>query len=90
MSREHYYIIYPTELELRRAALLAQGMSTKEIADAETVSADTIKSTFKRLINKMGVDNRLQLVIELQRRKLLVWDRNREHLGVNGYLFREE
>lgn len=79
----------PTILELRRAALLAQGMSNKEIAEMETVVPDTVKSTFKRLKLKMDVYTNIQLVVELQRRKILVWNRERELLIVNENLFKE-
>lgn len=80
----------PTQLELRRAALLARGMTRREIAEVETVSIETVKSTIRRLRLKFVVNSSLQLVIELQRRKLLVWDRGREELIVNPSLFADE
>ena len=83
------YDIQPTALEVRRAALATQGLSNKAIAEVETVSVETVKSTFMRLRQKTSTKNMLTLVVELNRRKLLVWDRDRKKLVV-GSIFGDQ
>ena len=75
-------------VDLRRAALLANEMSYTNIAEIEVVSVHTVKSTMKRLRAKLGKRTGAGVVIELQRMRLLVWDRDREYLIPNEELFR--
>ncbi len=76
-----------TILDMRHAELLAQGLSHQEIADVRGVSLNTVKTMIKRLHVKVGTHSALQLVMELQRRKLLVWNRERAALGVSRVMF---
>ena len=78
-----------TRLDMERAALLANGLSRKDIAEFQHVSLNTVKTMLKHLYAKVGAHSALQLIMELQRRKLLVWDKEREHLIVNPVLFGE-
>ena len=75
-------------VDLRRAALLASELSYQQIAEREIVSTETVKSTMKRLRAKLGKRTGAGVVIELQRMKLLVWDRDREYLIPNDELYK--
>ena len=75
-------------VDLRRAALLANELSYQEIAEQETISTETMKSTMKRLRAKLGKRTGAGVVIELQRLRLLVWDRDREYLEPNKELYK--
>ena len=75
-------------VDLRRAALLANELSYQEIADQETISTETVRSTMKRLRVKLGKRTGAGVVIELQRLRLLVWDRDREYLEPNKELYK--
>jgi DNA-binding CsgD family transcriptional regulator len=55
----------PREAEVLRC--LADGMSSAEIAQALWISNATVKSHVARLIAKVGVRDRLQLVVEAYR-----------------------
>ena len=76
-----------TRLNMEHAAMLANGLSREDIAEVQHVSLNTVKTMLKHLYAKVGAHSALQLIMELQRRKLLVWDREREHLVVNSILF---
>ena len=76
-----------TRLDMERAALLANGLSRQDIANLQQVSLNSVKTMLKHVYIKVGAHSALQLVMELQRRKILVWDREREQLIVNPVLF---
>ena len=75
-------------VDLRRAALLASELCYQEIAEREVVSTEAVKSTMKRLRAKLGKRTGAGVVLELQRMRLLVWDRDREYLIPNDELFK--
>lgn len=52
--------ITPRELEILQ--LIAQGLSTKEIADRENVSENTVKTHTSRLLDKLDAKRRTQAV----------------------------
>ena len=47
-----------SERELEVAALIARGLSNREIAAELFLSTDTVKTYVKRLFRKLGVNNR--------------------------------
>ena len=61
--------ITPRELEILEQ--IAQGKSTREIAEALFVSENTVKTHASRLYDKLGVSRRTQAVQEARRLKLL-------------------
>lgn len=61
--------ITPRELDV--LALLADGKSTKQIADALIVSDETVKTHLKHLYQKLGVRDRAQAVATAFRRGLV-------------------
>ena len=87
------YEMGPTQLQLRRAAMIARGMSRSQVADAEGVSVDSIKKTIHWLAVRMEVKTvvgqSMPLILELARRKWLVWDRDRQFLTVNRDMFKQ-
>jgi non-specific serine/threonine protein kinase len=50
-----------TERERQVAALIAQGKSNREIAEAMTVGIKTIETYVTRILNKLGFDSRVQI-----------------------------
>src|SRR3990167_9020613 len=75
-------------IDLRRAALLAREMSYTNIAKNDVVSIHTVRSTMKQLRAKLGKRTGAGVVIELQRMRLLVWNRDREYLIPNDELYK--
>ena len=59
----------PREREV--LALVAEGLSNKEIGEALFISANTVKGHVISLLNKLGADNRTQLVMIANQRGLL-------------------
>ena len=59
----------PREREV--LALVAEGRSNKEIGEALFISANTVKGHVISLLNKLGADNRTQLVMIANQRGLL-------------------
>lgn len=59
----------PRELEVLK--LLVEGCSNKEIAIALYLSPNTIKTHVRSILNKLGVDHRLQAVILALRHNLI-------------------
>lgn len=54
------YNLTPAEAEIGR--LIVEGLATDEVADTRNVSRDTIRTQVKRLLEKTGTRNRVQLV----------------------------
>jgi predicted ATPase/DNA-binding CsgD family transcriptional regulator len=50
-----------TKREREVAALIAQGKSNREIAEAMTVRAKTVETYVTRILNKLGFDSRVQI-----------------------------
>lgn len=50
-----------TEREREVAALIAQGKSNREIAEAMTVGVKTVETYVTRILNKLGFDSRVQI-----------------------------
>ena len=57
------------ELEVLR--LLAQGMPTQQIADTLAIQPITARNHITRLLSKLGVDNRLQVVVYASERQFI-------------------
>ena len=51
-----------SEREIEVTGLLAQGLDNKTISEQLHISVNTVKSHIKRIYNKLGVSNRLQLM----------------------------
>lgn len=60
-------VVELTDRETAVLRQLARGLTLKEIAGAEVVSINTIKTQVRSLYGKFGVDNRADLVIEAGR-----------------------
>ena len=59
----------PREREV--LALVARGHTNKQIGEALFISANTVKGHVISLLNKLGADNRTQLVMIANQRRLL-------------------
>lgn len=59
----------PRELEILRQ--LALGRSNKEIADALSISDETVKTHVGRVLDKLQVDNRAQAIVQALKRGLV-------------------
>jgi NarL family two-component system response regulator LiaR len=59
----------PRELEILER--IAEGLSTREIADALFVSENTVKTHASRVFDKLGVSRRTQAVREARRLRLI-------------------
>jgi DNA-binding NarL/FixJ family response regulator len=59
----------PRERDLLRA--LAQGLSDQQIADRHSVSIRTIQTQMARLLDKLGVDSRLQALVLAVRHRVV-------------------
>lgn len=57
--------------ELEVLKFLAEGLSNKEIALALHLSPNTVKTHVRSLMNKLGVDHRLQVVVLALRHNLI-------------------
>ncbi len=57
--------------ELEVLKFLAEGLSNREIAIALHLSPNTIKTHVRSLMNKLGVDHRLQAVVLALRHNLI-------------------
>ena len=60
-----------TERELEVLALIAQGLSTREMADRIHVSENTVKTHASRVFAKLGARRRTQAVQMGQRQRLI-------------------
>lgn len=60
-----------TERERSVLALLAEGRSNKEIADALFIGEATVKTHLRRIYEKLEVENRVQAVAAVHERRLL-------------------
>ncbi len=61
-----------TAAEQRVTALLAQGLSNKEIAARLCVSPNTVRTHVSHVLAKLGVRNRAQVVLVMVQRDLIV------------------
>ncbi|THF72620.1 response regulator transcription factor [Cohnella fermenti] len=61
-----------TEQEERIVALIAEGLSNKEIARRLNVTSETVKSHLKNCFRKLEVNNRVQLLQRVQERNKLL------------------
>ena len=52
-----------TTREREAAALIAQGMNNREIAKVMIVSVKTVETYVTRILNKLGIDSRVQIAI---------------------------
>jgi NarL family two-component system response regulator LiaR len=50
-----------TARECEAVALIAQGKSNREIAEAMVVSVKTVETYVTRILNKLGFDSRVQI-----------------------------
>lgn len=57
-----------TRREIEIADLLAHGLGSREIAPALNISAETVKVHIQHIYRKMGVKNRVEMLISLQSR----------------------
>ena len=55
----------PTEQQV--AALVAQGLTNREVADAMFISPDTVQANLKRIYRKLGVRSRTELANRIDR-----------------------
>lgn len=70
-----------TEKELEVIQLLAQGMSNREMAEALFVTESTIKARFVKVMEKLGVRDRVQILVTAISRGLVsVNDGSRERI----------
>lgn len=60
-----------TEREVRLLQLMADGLSNKEIAVALSVSENTVKYHLKNILQKLGVHNRTEAVVQAMRLGML-------------------
>ena len=60
-----------TEQELRILKLMAEGMSNKEVAEALSVSRNTVKTHVHNIFAKLGVTDRTQAVILAMRKGMV-------------------
>lgn len=58
-----------TKREKEIFILLTQGQSTKEIADDLCISEKTVRNHISNVIQKLGVQSRIQAVLELIKMK---------------------
>lgn len=58
-----------TKREKEIFSLLTQGQSTKDIADALCISEKTVRNHISNVIQKLGVQSRIQAVLELIKMK---------------------
>jgi len=65
-----------SERELDVAALLAEGLSNKEISSALTISEPTVKKHIGHILEKLGLQDRLQAGLHIARNPLIVARRN--------------
>lgn len=65
-----------TEKEMEVIRLLAQGMSNREMAKELFVTESTIKQRFVKVMEKMGVRDRIQILIEAIQHGLVKISRN--------------
>lgn len=83
-----------TKLELERAVLIANGLTYQEIADKLYISKETVKSSMRSIRNKVLCEphggQTIPAIMELIRRKLLVWDRDRTKIIINPYMWPKE
>jgi len=66
-----------TERELEVIDLLAKGMSNKEIAAALYITESTVKARFVKVMAKLGVRDRVQILITALDRGLVPLPRSR-------------
>jgi DNA-binding NarL/FixJ family response regulator len=65
-----------SERELDVAALLAEGLSNKEISTALSISEPTVKKHVGHILEKLGLQDRLQAGLHIARNPLIVARRN--------------
>jgi DNA-binding NarL/FixJ family response regulator len=65
-----------SERELDVAALLAEGLSNKEISTALAISEPTVKKHVGHILDKLGLQDRLQAGLHIARHPLIVARRN--------------
>jgi len=65
-----------SERELDVAALLAEGLSNKEISTALAISEPTVKKHVGHILDKLGLQDRLQAGLHIARNPLIVARRN--------------
>lgn len=71
VERSHLLDIRFSQRELEVLRLLVEGCSNKEIATALHLSPNTIKTYVRSLMNKLGVEHRLQVAILALRHNLV-------------------
>lgn len=60
-----------SERELEVVTLLADGKSNKDIAEALFLSVNTVRNHVQRISRKLGVNSRLEIVVECSKRGLV-------------------
>lgn len=60
-----------SDRELEVVALLADGRSNKDIAEALYLSVNTVRNHVQRISRKLGVNSRLEIVVECSKRGLV-------------------
>jgi DNA-binding NarL/FixJ family response regulator len=65
-----------SERELDVAALLSEGLSNKEISTALSISEPTVKKHVGHILEKLGLQDRLQAGLHIARNPLIVARRN--------------
>lgn len=63
----------PTDRELEIVALVAEGLSNREIGERVYLSEYTIKTHLQRINKKVGTDCRTRLVVEALRNGWIDW-----------------
>ncbi len=71
VERSHIWNIRFSARELEVLKLLAEGYSNREIAIALHLSQNTVKTHVRSLMNKLGVEHRLQIAVLAFRHNLI-------------------
>ena len=67
-AQENYRVQQLNAQELRIFALLAEGMSNKEIAEIINLAQNTIRNYVSMILDKLGLSNRTEIALVSQRR----------------------
>ena len=66
MENNHPYPLSPREFEILKR--MAQGLHNREIAENLNITQKTVDFHVENILQKMGVENRVQAVVEAIRR----------------------